>query len=98
MIREGREEEAAAEADAAFGRAADSGKPSCAGELLVFRRRHDAPPQPQHRRRHTRLFLDTHPPLGLNAAFNWFHYVVEKPLITEYYYHWSGIKTSHKGV
>lgn len=48
--------------------------------------------------RDARLFLDTHPPPGLNAAFNWFHYVVEKPLITEYYYNWSGIKTSHKGV
>lgn len=46
-----REGEAGAQEDAAFGKAADSGKPSCAGELLVFCLRHDAPPEPQTRGR-----------------------------------------------
>lgn len=53
-----RAERAGAQTDAAFGRAADSGKPSCVGELLVFCRRHDAPPEPLSTG--TRLFLDIH--------------------------------------
>lgn len=46
-----REGEAGAQADAAFGKAAGSGKPSCSGELLGFCLRHDAPPEPQSRAR-----------------------------------------------